>query len=147
MAENLGRKLNLEFQSTKELVEKLREVDYMAIVDAETPLFEIGTPWGLRPLDFSPTADIASFENEKFLNKFPGNIFLSKNFRKIPMMIGSPSLERMLVAQTEFETELPGFIPGASSSLVTQRMTKMWTNFAKFGHKLILRIFKFLKFT
>lgn len=255
-AENLGRKLGLQFNSTKELVEKLREVDYKAIVDAETPLFEIGTPWGLQPFDFLPSADFASLENDKFLSEFPENIFLSKNFQNIPMMIGSPSLEGMFVAlllsdpnvlelynqnpefivplsfnlqpnsaelneaikelqmlyfggratgtleewltlYTDkvfrfpsdrairfyaessthsiylyeftfdgslnyfkkffnfkfdgvshsdelfylFEPGLPGFVPDTDSSLVRRRMTKMWTNFAKFGYKLISKIY------
>jgi bile salt-stimulated lipase len=94
MAENLGRKLGLEFNSTKELVEKLREVDYKAIVDAETPLFEMGMPWGLTPVEFAPNVDSASLGKESFFaGRSPEEIFLSKNYRDIPMMVGSPNLE------------------------------------------------------
>lgn len=247
-AEILARKLGLEFNSTKELVEKLRQVDYKAIVDAENPLFTIGTPWALRPFDFVPNVDSASCAKQRFLSKTPEETFLSKAYRKIPTMIGGPNLEGMFASlllsnpdvlslynqnpdfivplsfklqpnsanQNEtiktlqnlyfggrktgtleewlklytdelfkfptdrvvrfyaenpnfpiyyydfsfdgslnyfkkffgftfegvshadelfylFEPELPGFVADANSSLVRRRMTKMWSNFAKFG--------------
>lgn len=247
-AEKLGKKLGLEFNNTKELMEQLRQVDYQRIVDAETPLFDMQVPWALRSFDFVPSVEPKDSKEEKFYSKTPLEIMNSGKFSQMPMMIGSPNVEGMLVAlllrnpdvlkfynenlefivplsfnlrpnskemkeavealrklyfggRTEgtlvewlyiysdgifrfpsdravrfyakssphpifyydfsfdgslnffkkllglqfdgashgdelfymFETELPGYVPDANSTLVQKRVTNMWANFAKFG--------------
>lgn len=248
-AENLGRKLGLTFNSSEELIEKLRQVDIKDLIDAETPLFAMGTPWGLRPFEFSPVVEPVDSLEERFLSESPETIMQGKRYRKMAMMIGSPTLEGMFVslllqnsdilnaynqnpdfivplsfnlqkesqemseaiqtlrnlyfggrpqgtlvewlkvysdgifrypadrvirdyAETSdhpifyyyfafdgslnffkkmfnfhydgvchadelfylFETELPGFVPDVNSTLVRKRMTRLWSNFAKFGY-------------
>lgn len=96
-AEALGMTLGLQFNSTKQLVDELRKVDYTKIVEVEKPLFTMQVPWGLRPFDFVPNVDSSSPKKNVFLAKNPEEIFLSKTYRKIPMMVGSPNFEAMFI--------------------------------------------------
>ena len=247
-AEMLGKSLNLNFNSTKELVEELQKVDYKKIVEAERVLFSMKEPWGLETFDFAPSIDFSSPKNKVLVGKSAEEIFISKKYKKMPMMVGSPNFEGMffnlffgdpavldyyykhpdfivpesyklqpktsefnetIVAMRDlyfngqevgtleewlkmysdyvfrypsdravrfyaensdtpiyyydftyegslnyfknffhlqfngashsdelfyiFKPELPGFIPDVNSTLVRKRMTRMWTNFAKFG--------------
>lgn len=124
MAEELGRKLGLTFNSTKELVEKLRAVDYQSIVNAEKNLFAMPDPWALRPFDFSPSVDPKKSTEEKFLSKTPLEILLSGNYRKVPMMIGGPDVEGMFASIVLQNPDVlnsynqnPAYIPPSSFEL------------------------------
>lgn len=97
-AEGLGRKLGLKFSSTKELVEELRKVDVKAIVEAETPLFQMPAPFALTSFEFVPSSEPKSSSEATFLSEAPIEKMKSGKFRKMPMMVGSPDTEGMFVA-------------------------------------------------
>jgi carboxylesterase type B len=60
---------------------------------------------------------------------FDGTLNYFKKFFNLPFPSASHADELFYL----FETELEGFIPDANSTLVRNRMIRMWTNFAKFG--------------
>lgn len=96
-AENLGRKLNLTFSDTKELIEKLSEVDFQEIVNVESFLFSMGDPWGLRSFEFVPSVEPKGTKNA-FLTEKPIQRMLDGKFHRVPVMMGSPSFEGMFIS-------------------------------------------------
>ena len=240
VAENFGRRLGLTFNSSEELVTKLKHLDYKKLIEAEAPYSPRSA--------YTPTEFVPSVDRFLLMGQTPLEIMLSEHFRKIPMMIGNNNMEglygmilehpdfvnaynndlslalppsfnlhkgspqinvainafrnlyfggnaggnlfnfidilsdgiyrypsyrtlRLLRSNSNqpiflyefsfdgslnvlkkayhleafpgashaddllylFDTDFPGFTPDATSALVRRRMTKMWTNFAKFG--------------
>jgi bile salt-stimulated lipase len=108
VAEDLGRKLGLTFNSTEELVHKLREVNFQHIVETEIPVHTMGFPAGLTPFDFSVSVEPELYGEERFLSASPYEIMKSGNYTNIPMMMGSVSNEAMFIGPLIFE--IPGMV-------------------------------------
>ena len=85
VAENFGRRLNLTFNSTEELVNKLQQLDTQSIVSGERDLLSYN---GTDDVEFVPSVDANGF-----LNATPLNIMQSGNFRKIPLLIGTNNMD------------------------------------------------------
>lgn len=94
MAEKLGQRLNLTFNTSEELIQKLTAVDFKKIIEVETPLFSQPFPWGMRPLEFVPTAEPKGTK-DAFLTEEPIERMLNGKFKKTPLIVGSPSFEAM----------------------------------------------------
>lgn len=93
-AETLAERLNITYSNTKDLIEKLQEVDFQKIVDVEALLFSQGNPAGLRPFEFVPNVEPNNTKNA-FLTEEPIQRMIKNNFAKIPLMVGSPNFEGM----------------------------------------------------
>jgi carboxylesterase type B len=96
-AETLAQRLNISFSNTKDLIEKLQNVDFQDIVNVESNLFTMGFPWALRPFEFGGVIEPKNTENA-FLTESPVNRLINENYKKVPLMIGSPNFEGMFVA-------------------------------------------------
>jgi carboxylesterase type B len=93
-ADKLAKKLNLTYANSKDLIQKLTEVDAQKIVDAETPIIEMGVPSGMHPFEFVPTAEPKGTK-DAILTEPPISKLLSGNFKKIPLIIGNTNFESM----------------------------------------------------
>lgn len=97
-AEDLGHRLNINFNSTESLIQGLRNVSFRAILSAERGLFSMDNPLGLRPFDFVPSAEPADSEEEILIPDDPINLMLNGDFSNltIPIIIGTTSNEGLL---------------------------------------------------
>lgn len=96
-AEELGRNLNLVFDSTKELVDQLRKIPFKEIMKAERILFDMDKPLGLRSFDFVPSVESNNSREETFLTDFPINLMLNGSYQDVPMIIGTTNNEGLLM--------------------------------------------------
>jgi bile salt-stimulated lipase len=99
LAEDIGRNLNLTFESTEELMNKLRQVDYKSILKVERGLFNMEAPLGLRPFDFVPTLEPEDSLEERFLTEDPTISMINGTFYDVPVIIGTTSKEGLLMVR------------------------------------------------
>lgn len=98
-AENLGKKLGLQFNSTESLVKLLRKVDYKKLLKAERGILEMDQPLGLRPFEFSPSIEPEDAKKERFLADSPLALMREGKFHTVPMIIGTNSNEGLLMVR------------------------------------------------
>lgn len=98
-AEEIGRKLGFEFNSTESLMQQLRQVDYRRILNVERGLFNMDKPLGLRAFDFVPSQESEDSEEERFLADDPTDLMLNGNVSNVPLMIGTTSNEGLLMVR------------------------------------------------
>lgn len=106
-AEMLAEKLRIDFNSTEELVQQLREKSVGDILAAERSVFEMDQPFGLRPSDFSVIVEPEDSQEERFLIDEPINLLQSGKFEKVPAMIGTTDNEGLMMirpAQLDADT-------------------------------------------
>ncbi|KAG5669412.1 hypothetical protein PVAND_017299 [Polypedilum vanderplanki] len=95
-AENLARKIGLIFNSTEEMVEKLRKVDFREILKHDRGLLNQDDPQGLVSFDFTVTVEPENSIDERLVTLDPEKVLLSGNFQKIPAIIGTVNKEGIL---------------------------------------------------
>ncbi|CRL02968.1 CLUMA_CG016255, isoform A [Clunio marinus] len=96
LAEQIGNKLGLTFDSTESLMTQLRQVPYQDILSASRNIVGMDKPLGLRPFDFVPCVEPEDSLEERFLTDDPINILISQNYETVPLMIGTTSNEGLL---------------------------------------------------
>jgi len=104
MAKNLGYRLGLKFNSTKDLIEKLRNVHFKDILKAQKYEMGVDYPAGLLPFSFAACAEPSDSLEETILTDEPINLMLRKTFRNanIPMILGTTSNEGLLTIRQNF---------------------------------------------
>jgi bile salt-stimulated lipase len=95
VAEALGHKLGLKFNTTKSLVEQLRQIDGKEIIDASTGL-KVANSNPQVPLNFLPSVEPEDSIDERFLVNTPINFLRSGNFHTVPTILGTNSNEGLL---------------------------------------------------
>jgi carboxylesterase type B len=97
-AEEIGRNLGLEFNSTESLMDQLREIDFRQILNVERGLFNMDKPLGLRAFDFVPSLEPEDSLEERFLKQDPTELMLNGSL-KVPLIIGTTSNEGLLMVR------------------------------------------------
>ncbi|KAG5668697.1 hypothetical protein PVAND_016626 [Polypedilum vanderplanki] len=92
-AEILAKKIGLTFNSTEELVQKLRKVSFKEILKHDRGIGDQDDPLGLVPFDFTVTVEPKNSIDERLVTEDPEKVLLSGKFRKIPTIIGTVSKE------------------------------------------------------
>lgn len=106
-AEELGRKLNLKFNSTADLVNQLRNVSFQTIKAAENGLFSMDQPLGLRGFDFVPSLEPEDSIEERFLTETPIDLMIKGEFHQVPLIMGFTNNEGlMMIRQTEIDNQV-----------------------------------------
>lgn len=106
-AQILANKLGLTFNSTGELVEKLRAVHYKDILRFEREIIHQDDPLGLRSFEFGIVVEPDDSIDERLIIDTPENLMSSGNYRTLPTLMGSTSKEGLFnVAQTFFEASV-----------------------------------------
>jgi bile salt-stimulated lipase len=98
-AEEIGRKIGLEFNSTESLMKQLRKVDYKKILNVERGLFNMDKPLGLRAFDFAPSLEPENSSEERFLTKNPTELMINGSSLNVPLIIGTTSNEGLLMVR------------------------------------------------
>jgi acetylcholinesterase len=91
-AQNLAARLNVTYTSNNDLINKLQDLDFQAIVDVETFVFDMGNPFALGPFEFVPSIEPVGTKDAIFTED-PLNILIDGRFKRIPVMTGNPSNE------------------------------------------------------
>lgn len=94
--ENLGKRLDFKFNTTKELVEKLKLIDGKKIIMALNPPINMESPFGLRSFDFAPSVESTN-SKEPILTEAPIKRLINGNFHKIRIMLGTSNNESMFL--------------------------------------------------
>jgi carboxylesterase type B len=97
VAEDLGRKLGLNFNSSQSLIEQLRKVDPTRIRQAEKVPYFIDNPESNVNFDYMPTIEPEDSLEERLLTANPMEILQSGNFSEVPIMIGSTNNEGLIM--------------------------------------------------
>lgn len=105
---NLGKKLGISFNSTGELVEKLRNFDFQEILNHDKAFDEQDAPLSLRPFDFVPCVEPVDSPYERLVTDTPLNLMRAGKFAKMPLIIGTTNAEG-LTSSREI-TKLPSRI-------------------------------------
>lgn len=98
-AEEMGKNMELIFESTEDLMIQLRNVSYREILNAERGLFNMDKPLGLRPFDFVPTLEAEDSLEERFLFEDPTDLVVNGSFYDVPVIIGTTSNEGLLMVR------------------------------------------------
>lgn len=107
VAEQLGKRLGLKFNSTESLVKKLRQVDYKKILEAERTYFDLDKPFGLRPFDFVPCIEPEDSLEAKFFTKDPTTLVIEQEFQRVPIIIGTTSKDGlMFIREYDFDKDV-----------------------------------------
>lgn len=98
-AEEIGKNLGFEFNSTESLMEQLRKVDYRKILSVERGLFDMEKPLGLRAFDMVPTLEPEDSLEDTFLTQNPTDLMVNGSLLGVPLIIGTTSNEGLLMVR------------------------------------------------
>jgi len=100
-ARDFGNRLGLKFNSTEQLIEKLRAVHFKDIFQAQKRVSLMDRPLGLRPFDFVPSVESSDSLEEVLLPDDPINLMLNGSYRhiNIPIIMGTTSNEGLIMVR------------------------------------------------
>ncbi|CAG9798643.1 unnamed protein product [Chironomus riparius] len=94
--EALAKSLGLKYNSTEDLMEKLRAVNFKDILKHTREIEDQDYPLGNRPYDFVITIEPEDSVDERLIIDNPEAVMLRGNFRSVPMMIGTTNKEGLI---------------------------------------------------
>lgn len=115
----LTSNLGIDYNSTSDVIEKLRNVSTADILKAERGVKDMQKPYLLKPLDFLPVVEAENVPEEKVLLDTPLNLMTNGNFHKLPIMMGINNLDGSValpafsnpLALAEYNLNIDGRVP------------------------------------
>lgn len=96
-AEKLASKLNVQFSSTKDLVDKLRKLPAQMLIQFQDKWIEFGVLKLTEPLQFAPCIESPESPEEIFLPDSPINLMNRGELADVSQIIGYNSIESLFM--------------------------------------------------
>lgn len=97
MAEELAKRLNIQFTSTHDLVNKLREISPEELIEHQDGWLDMKIPRGIRPFQFVPVAEPQDSPEEVLLSDTPLNLIRRGEIITVPHIMGYTSVESLFM--------------------------------------------------